>query len=201
MHAHMQPCTVGHEHDFAIANLPKEGLGLCPSLYQVNTRVLIHELGRDLGRSATLDDIPDDYIDHLAQQGYDWVWFLGVWQTGPAGRRVSREKKEWRREFQEILPDFTEDDVCGSSFAITRYQANVEFGGDLALDRLRDRVHLRGMKLLLDFVPNHTALDHEWVNQHPEFYVRGNGEQLRYEPQNYIIVGYGDVPGIFAYGR
>ena len=101
MHAHMQSCTAGHEHDFAVTNLPKEGLGLCPSLYQINTRVLMHELGQDLGRSATLDDIPDDYIDHLAQQGYDWVWFLGVWQTGPAGRKVSREKQEWRREFRE----------------------------------------------------------------------------------------------------
>jgi hypothetical protein len=29
------------------------------------------------------------------------------------------------------------------------------------------------MKLILDFVPNHTALDHEWVTQHPEYFIQG----------------------------
>jgi nucleoside-diphosphate-sugar epimerase len=32
-----------------------------------------------------------------------WVWFLSVWQTGPAGQRVSRTNAEWRKEFQETL--------------------------------------------------------------------------------------------------
>ena len=186
----------------AVKEVPvKERAGLYPSLYQINTRVLMHELGKELGRPATLDDISDDYLDRLSQQNYDWVWFLGVWQTGPAGRKVSREHKEWQPEFREILPDFTEEDVCGSCFAIVKYEANADFGGNQALDRLRDRIHLRGMKLLLDFVPNHTALDHGWATDHPEFYIHGTEEKLRNEPQNYIILGYGGKPLIFAYGR
>ena len=39
---------------------------------------------------ATLDDIPDADLDRLAALGFDWVWFLSVWQTGPAGQQVSR---------------------------------------------------------------------------------------------------------------
>ena len=48
--------------------------------------------------------------------GFDWVWLLSVWQTGQAGQRVSRTNPEWRKEFQETLPDLREDDIPGSGF-------------------------------------------------------------------------------------
>ena len=64
-----------------------------PSLYQVNTRVWLTELSSSLGRPATLDDIPDAELDRLAQMGFDWVWFLSVWQTGLAAQKVSRTNR------------------------------------------------------------------------------------------------------------
>ena len=67
-----------------------------PSLYQINTRVWLTELSRTLGRDATLDDVPDAALDRLAEQGFDWVWFLSVWQTGPAAQAISRANPEWR---------------------------------------------------------------------------------------------------------
>jgi Alpha amylase, catalytic domain len=82
-----------------------------------------------------------------------------------------------------------------------KYETHTHFGGNAALDRLRDRIHSRGMKLLLDFVPNHTALDHEWVSRHPEFYVHGSEEDLRNSPQNYTRMESGDASSIFAFGR
>ena len=58
------------------------------------------------------------------------------------------------------------------------------------------------MRLLLDFVPNHTAPDHPWVQQHPEFYVHGTEEQLAREPYNYIPrVALPSGPAILAFGR
>ena len=150
---------------------------LSPSLYQINTRVLLTNLSRQLGRPATLNDVPD--AERLANSGFDWVWFLGIWQTGPAGRKVSLENPEWRREFQELLPDFRDEDVCGSCFAIQSYTVHTDFGGDAALGCLRQRIHARGMRLLLDLVPNHTAPDHPWVQQHPEFYGRSIAEPIQ----------------------
>jgi len=171
------------------------------ALYQINTRVLLSDLSRGLGRPATLDDVPDAELDRLAAAGFDWLWFLGVWLTGPAGRKVSLENPAWRREFQELLPDFREDDVCGSCFAIAGYTVHPDFGGNPALDRLRRRIHSRGMRLLLDFVPNHTALDHPWVLHHPEFYIHGTEEQIQREPRNYTRVATADGSAILAFGR
>ena len=138
-----------------------------PSLYQINTRVWLTELSRTLGRKATLDDVPDAALDRLVAQGFDWVWFLSVWQTGPAAQAISRANPEWRREFEETLPDLTENDIAGSGFAIQDYTVHRDLGGDAALARLRQRLHARGLKLMLDFVPNHMAPDHRWIDEHP----------------------------------
>ena len=131
-----------------------------PSLYQINTRVWLGRRSRETGRQITLADIDDATIDAFAERGFDWIWLLSVWQTGTAGQRVSRENREWRREFAETLPDLRDDDIAGSGFAITGYTVHASLGGDAALARLRERLKKRGLKLMLDFVPNHTALDH-----------------------------------------
>jgi hypothetical protein len=170
---------------------------LYPSLYQVNTRVWLTELSETLGHPATLDDIPDNELDNLEKLGFDWIWFLSVWQTGSEGQRVSRQNPVWRKEFEETLPDLKEEDIAGSGFAITRYHVHENLGGDVALVRLRKRLAKRGMKLMLDFVPNHTGLDHHWVKEHPEYYISGSEEDLEREPANYVRIG----SSILAHGR
>jgi hypothetical protein len=172
-----------------------------PALYQVNTRVWLIERSRILGRPATLDDIPDGELDRIVAMGFDWIWLLSVWRTGLAGQRVSRENPEWRREFQETLPDLRDDDIAGSGFAITGYTVHPSLGGDAALARLRERLRKRGLRLMLDFVPNHTALDHPWVEAHPEYYVSGTEADLAHAPQNYTWINRRQGPRILAYGR
>jgi hypothetical protein len=172
-----------------------------PSLYQINTRVWLHELGVALGRPATLDDVADAALDQIAGDGFEWVWLLGVWQTGEAGRQVSRSRPEWQHEYRQVLPDFTADDVCGSPFAVTDYVVNRDFGGPAALEGFRKRLDGRGLRLMLDFVPNHTALDHPWAREHPAFYVQGGEEDLRREPQNYVRVETRSGPRVLAHGR
>ncbi len=172
-----------------------------PSLFQINTRVRLSELTAELGRPATLDDIPDAELDRLAADGFDLVWFLGVWQTGEAARRVSRSKTEWLAEYRRILPNFREEDVTGSCFAVRDYRVHVDFGGDEALARLRARLKHRGLRLILDFVPNHMAPDHPWVTKHPDFFVGGTEEQLAAQPQNYCRLGQGPGARVLAHGR
>jgi hypothetical protein len=172
-----------------------------PTLYQVNTRVWFSELARGLGRPATLDDVPDSELDRYAELGFDWIWFLSVWQTGPASRRVSRTNPAWRAEFQATLPDLREEDIAGSGFAITDYTVPPALGGDKSLAHLRERMQRRGLRLMLDFVPNHTALDHPWVDDHPEYYVAGKPIDFLRQRPNYTFVQRTGGDRILAHGR
>jgi hypothetical protein len=171
------------------------------SIYQINTRVWMTALSRGLGRPATLDDVPDAELDRVAEMGFDWVWLLSVWRTGLAGQRVSRSNPEWRTEFEETLPDLADADIAGSGFAITGYTVHPDLGGDAALERLRQRLGARGLWLMLDFVPNHTAPDHPWVEDHPDYYVAGTELDLAREPQNYTRVAGTGGDRVLAYGR
>ena len=174
---------------------------LHPLLYQVNTRVWLTQLSRNLGRPVTLDDLPDSALDRIAARGFDWVWLLSVWQTGAAGQRVSRTRPEWRREFAETLDDLSDADIPGSGFAITGYDVHSALGGDAALARLRARLAARGLRLLLDFVPNHTAIDHPWVQEHPDHYIHGGEDDLAREPLNFTRVAAAHGEMILAHGR
>jgi hypothetical protein len=172
-----------------------------PALYQINTRVWLRMLAGVLGRPATLDDVPDSELDRLAQLGFDWVWLLGVWQTGPAGRQVAISQPDLRQVYDSVLPGWTDDDVCGSCFAVTGYVVCPDLGGDEALARLRRRLSERGLRLMLDFVPNHTGLDHPWAWEHPDYYVAGAQLDLARAPQNYAQVSTSEGKRILAHGR
>ena len=148
------------------------------SLFQINTRTMLRQLRDETGSAGTLDDIPDEFLDRLQERRFDWVWLLGVWRTGDAGRQISRSNETWQTEFRELMPDIQEPDICGSCFAITSYEVDDAIGGIEALRRFRERLLKRDLRLMLDFVPNHTAKDHPWVMAHPEYYVAGTEEDL-----------------------
>ena len=168
-----------------------------PVLWQLNARTSVHRLGP----AATLDDLDDAQLDLLVPKGVDWLYLLGVWQTGAAGRSVSRQQPDIRRACEEALPDVTDADICGSCFAVTGYRVNDELGGDEALARLRTRLANRGTRLMLDFVPNHTAPDHPWVTDHPEYYIAGTDADIAAAPANWIRMATSRGEQVLAYGR
>ena len=88
------------------------------------------------------------------------------------------------------LPDYTDDDIIGSPFAITKYECNPDIGTDEDLIWLRRELNIRRMKLMLDFVPNHSAADHEQVDTDPNMYIRApNGVQneTRYNEKGFAF--------------
>lgn len=173
-----------------------------PSLYQINTRVWLRALSRRLGRPVTLADVPDAEMEPLTALGFDWIWPLSVWQTGEAGRTIARNHPALREEYHRVLPDLDEArDVCGSGFAIAGYRVGDTLGGPAALAAFRQRLAERGIRMMLDFVPNHTAPDHPWVMSHPDYYVQGSEEDLQRSPGNYVRLETADGTRIFAHGR
>ena len=159
-----------------------------PSIYQLNTRVLLQERGVALGRPATLDDLEDRFLDDIAARGSSGSGPSASGRRGRRGGRSPARTPSWSRSAGACCPICKDEDICGSPFAIVAYETNHDFGGDKALAHLRERLARRNLKLLLDFVPNHTAPDHPWVTKHPEYYIQGSEDDLARQPQNYARV-------------
>ena len=183
--SHPNPPIIVHEK---LKKLPR-----FPSLLQLNSRVILEEIGVRLNRRATFDDFPDKDLDEISHVGYDFVYFLGVWQTGEHGMKKSLEVIE----HDECCKGLTKEAACSSPFAITGYSVHQDFGGDDALLRLRERCHSRGLRIMLDFVPNHMAVDHPWTLNRPELLLQGSEDLLKNEPNNFFKIG----DYVFAYGR
>jgi Alpha amylase, catalytic domain len=172
-----------------------------PTLYQINARTWVNQRARQSGGAATLADIPDAELDDLVSHGFDWVYLLGAWQRGENGRRMARSDANLRREALRHIPDLQEREICGSCFAITGYQISPDLGGDPALAVLRERLRQRGIRLMLDFIPNHTAIDHPWAWSQPGYYIQGTEADQRREPKNYVRVETAKGKLVLAHGR
>ena len=157
-----------------------------PHLYEINTWAWLEELSRTAGRRLTLADVPGEEWDRLRALGFDLVYLLGVWQRSPAARQWARSTPEYFSSYDAALPGWTLDDVVGSGFAVRDYEPDPRLLREKHtwrdIDNLRTHLHQRGMGLVLDFVGNHTALDHPWMTAHPEFYIQGTMELFRREP-------------------
>lgn len=130
---------------------PHAGWTRNASIYEVNVR----QYSAGGGFKAVTKELP-----RLQRMGVKILWVMPIQPIGV------RERKG----------------VLGSYYSIRDYNAiNPEFG---TLDEFRALVktaHRLKMKVILDWVANHTAWDHEWTRLHPEWYKRGpNGEEIPY---------------------
>jgi hypothetical protein len=170
-----------------------------PFVYQINTVVWLSTLTQRYGRPITLADVPDEVLDEIASLGIDAVWFMGIWYRSPAGRASALN---YIHEYRPVLPDLTEDDVIGSAYAIGAYEVDPRVGGRDSLAALRLRLKARGILIMLDFVPNHTATDHEWIERHPDYYVQGTPkDQRKYGDIFFTVKDSWERPTVIAHGR
>ncbi len=168
-----------------------------PVIYEINTWVWLDELSRKYGRPVALATVPPEEWDFLSSFGFDAVWLMGVWERSPAGIALANRNPDLLADFRRALPDFRPEDNVGSPYCVRRYVVDRHLGGRDALAVARKELARRGLRLILDFVPNHVAPDHPWVLQHPEYFIRGNAEDLRREPTSFLTVG----GRVFACGR
>ena len=145
----------------------------------------------------SLSSLPDAEWDQIASLGFDAVWFMGVWERSPEGIRISMTNDGLLADFRRALPDFTDKDNVGSPYCVRRYTVDAHLGGLEALAAARDKLAQRGMRLILDFVPNHVAPDHPWVTTHPEYFIQGYDEDLRQDSASFISA----VGRVLACGR
>lgn len=172
-----------------------------PILYQLNTRLWLWSRSGDPMKPATLADITEDELQTWVEAGYRWIYLLGVWQTGEYGRVEALNHPGLQAEYRAALPDFDARDVCGSPFAITAYQPADWVGGEPALADFRARLHRRGLRLMLDFVANHTAVDHPWAHSSPGWFIAGGPDDLLRAEKTHIRVNTAHGERVLAHGR
>ena len=111
-------------------------------IYEVNVRQFTPE-----GTFKALES----HLARLDSLGVDILWLMPVQPIGIAGRKG----------------------ILGSYYAVADYRrTNPEFGTQADLKAVIDSAHALGLKVILDWVPNHTANDHTWITAHPDWYLR-----------------------------
>src|SRR5436190_8010375 len=136
-----------------------------PLVYEINTRCWLAELSEKLGRRITLADVPDEQFALWQHRGFTHIWLMGVWTIGPHGREWSR--KQLGTGFNPLQCE----DIDGSPYAVQAYRVSRKLGGDAALKEFRRELARYRIQLILDFVPNHTAIDHKWAKGQPHLYI------------------------------
>lgn len=117
---------------------------------------------RDFSATGDLQGVIDG-LDRIESTGANVVWLMPIHPVGVLNRKGS----------------------LGSSYSVRDYRAvNSEYGTEADFRRLVSAVHARGMKLIIDWVPNHTAWDHVWTAEHPQFYTRDERGELRVPRNN-----------------
>lgn len=159
-----------------------------PHLYEINTWAWLETLSTRLHGSIELADVPDSEWDALAQRGFDIVWLMGVWQRSPEALRLALADPGNAPLYSKALPGWTPKDVIASPYSVAAYVPDPRIGSWRDLDLVRDKLHKRGVALFLDFVGNHTALDHPWTREHPEFYVQATKEQFSKGPDAFRAI-------------
>lgn len=173
-----------------------------PAVYEINTWTWLRQLSRTTGQTITLATVPEEELERIAvEYGFDAVWLMGVWQRSRWSRRRARSHPKLKTAFQQALPDYHDQDVVGSPYAVAGYHVDPALGGNGELRALRQRLARHGLRLILDFVPNHLAADHPWIDEHPGRLVQADSQRLSQSPGNYFLHRTNGQERIFAHGR
>ncbi|HWQ25480.1 MAG TPA: alpha-amylase family glycosyl hydrolase [Chlorobaculum sp.] len=155
-----------------------------PLVYEINTRVWLKELSIKLGRTITLGEIPDEEFGIFSESGFDIVWLMGVWKPSRFSGAIASAHRGLRSEFLDHLKDLHPDDIVGSPYAIPSYEVNEAIGGCAGLLTFRKRLADMGIRLMLDFVPNHMALDNRWLPEHPDLFISISRHEQCQDPRS-----------------
>lgn len=122
-------------------------------LFSPNNKIIYEVNVRSYSAAGTLNAVETD-LPRLKDLGIDILWLMPIYPIGQENR----------------------SGTLGSPYSIKDYEAvNPDYG---TLDDLKELVkaaHEEGMEIWLDWVGNHTAWDHIWTQQHPDYYAEKDG--------------------------
>jgi len=168
-------------------------------LYEINYRVW-HRKKYGVNSNKKISDIPDEFIDNLKSFGIDFLWLMGVWKTNLNSVKKYCFEQNLVHSYQRTLKAFTPEDVVGSPYAIEEYVLNPEFGDESNLLVLKEKLNRNGIKLILDFVPNHFAAETKLIERYPEIFLEV-GEEIFLKDSYTFFSPEATPKKYFAHGR
>lgn len=145
-------CTESTEEDvLARDHIEHPEWSKSANMYEVNIRQYTEE-----GTFKAFEK----HLPRLKKMGVDILWLMPIHPIGEEKRKGE----------------------LGSYYSIQDYRAvNPNFGTMQDFKDLVKAAHEHDMKLFLDWVPNHTAWDHSWTEEHPEYYMKDSTGAITYE--------------------
>jgi glycosidase len=90
-----------------------------------------------------------------------------------------RRKAENNVLYEEIEDPEERAKVLGSPYAVSDYYSiNPDLGTSEDFTALINDIHAKGMRVIIDWVPNHTGWDHNWIEEHPEWYSKDKNGKI-----------------------
>jgi glycosidase len=129
---------------------PPSTTSTAPDTAWVASSALYEVFVQDFSPSGTIRGVTEG-LDQIKALGINVIWLMPIHPRGVENRKGT----------------------LGSPYAARDYRAiDSAYGTAADFRALVDSAHALGMKVILDWVPNHTAWDNVWVKEHPDFYVR-----------------------------
>ena len=135
------------------------------SIYEVNVR----QFSKEGTFNAFSEQLP-----RLKEMGIDILWLMPV-------HPISKTKRKG---------------TLGSYYAVSDYRGiNPEFGNEEDFKIMVSKIHSMGMKIIIDWVPNHTGWDHAWIKDHPDWYTKNDKGEITdpFDPRTGKSWGWTDV--------
>jgi glycosidase len=170
-----------------------------PSIYEINTRVWLKQFCKE-NKTPSLKDVPAAYWDQLAEYGIDYVWLMGIWKV--CGNIIEKYcfAENLVKSYDKALKGWEKKDVVGSPFAIDVYDVNPLVGNKKSLAALKAALNKRGVKLILDFVPNHFSAGSSLLKTNPGAFLSVDKATFERDPYTYFQP-FEDEEKYYAHGR
>lgn len=151
-----------------------------PHLLELSTLQWINVLNRKYGVNHTLLTVPDAEWHKFKELGFDAIWLMGIWRTGPKAEETARTYEPLLKQARSLHPnDFDINDIVGSPYAIYDYSLNPALGEPDDIAKLHEKLNSLGIKLILDYVSNHLAMDHPLIYECPDCFIQADDEVVQ----------------------
>ncbi|MHB8579277.1 MAG: alpha-amylase family glycosyl hydrolase [Ignavibacteriaceae bacterium] len=167
-----------------------------PKLYEINTRVWI----KQFGEHTNLSNIPESYFENLANKGINIIWLMGIWKTPTSLIEKTCFTPDLVAAYTKALSNWKKTDVIGSPFAIDDYVLNPLLGNNDDLLKLKEKLNSFGLKLFLDFIPNHFSASTKYLESNPQFFLSGDEDLFSKDQFTFFKSPIGENK-ILAHGR